>query len=74
MASKVKWRGSKPSKCDLCGTDLKEATCFYDFRTVHGSWALGCEVCFTSMGCGLGTGKGQKYSITTLEKINEVPA
>ena len=70
MASKVKWRGSKPIRCDLCGCDLKEATCFYDFCTVQGPWALGCEKCFARYGVGLGIGKGQKYSITTLEQIN----
>ncbi|OGV66912.1 MAG: hypothetical protein A2283_24290 [Lentisphaerae bacterium RIFOXYA12_FULL_48_11] len=66
---KKKWTGSTPVKCDLCGNAFKKSDCFFDFKTNAGPWCLGCEQCFKTCGIGLGSGKGQKYSVATLERI-----
>lgn len=66
---KRKWMGSTPVRCDLCSRELKDGKFFYDFRMQTGPWALGCEPCFKMYGVGLGLGRGQKYSMATLEKV-----
>ena len=66
----VRWLSRKPEKCDLCKTPLRPPEkFFYDFRTQMGPWGCGCEECFDQYGVGLGTGKGQKYDLKTLEKV-----
>lgn len=67
----VKWGGPVPDKCDLCGKpfDPERDRFFFDFRTLFGGWAVGCEVCFQEKGCGLGTGFGQQFDLRTLEKV-----
>ncbi len=52
--------GSCPTKCDLCGRELKSVC--YDARTKLGSWAWLCRECFKSYGVGLGVGQGQEYT------------
>ncbi len=71
MAKKVKWIGTTPNRCDLCGGDLNKGEHFYDFETNAGPWALGCKKCFETHGRGLGTGKGQKYKTATREQVTE---
>ena len=51
------WRGS--TECDFCGRGIKET--LYDAKTKLGPWATLCAYCYTGLGVGLGTGKGQKY-------------
>ena len=60
------WIGSPPSACDLCQTLIVDV--FYDARmpSYAGSWANVCEACFTSDGCTLGVGAGQRYQRTTV--------
>ena len=66
-----KWMGSKPASCDICGHRFKDNDrFFYDFAMRQGKWALGCEKCFKKHGLGLGNGKGQKYDLKTLEKMD----
>ena len=67
-AMKKKWMGSKPEKCDLCGKKFEEI--FIDGKTEMGPWGLLCGVCHYMYGVGLGTGRGQKYDLKTLEKID----
>lgn len=66
-----KWFGTWPANCDYCTQPLKETPdgVFYDCKTRLGPWALLCSVCFEAIGCGLGTGKGQKYDSHTREKL-----
>jgi len=49
-----------PKKCDVCNGPFMN-DCFYDARTVQGSWANMCINCFHEYGVGLGTGRGQEY-------------
>lgn len=63
----AKWL-SEVGKCDICKSEMGEF--FYDFATVMGPWALGCEACFRKYGRGLGTGLGQKYNTETREKVD----
>jgi len=65
FAVPVYWVSPVESKCEFCGTPIKNK--FYDARiktnTVNGAIAgIACPTCFTLDGCGLGTGKGQEYS------------
>ena len=42
-------------KCDICSAPAK-----YDAKTIYGSWANVCDLCFVMYTSGeLGTGKGQ---------------
>lgn len=40
-----------------------------DGCTIHGPWAYMCTQCHHQVGVGLGLGRGQKYDIVTLEKV-----
>ena len=62
-----KWIGSKPEKCELCEKPFEKF--FYDARTKWGQWGLLCLRCVERDGVGLGLGKGQKYDLATLEKV-----
>lgn len=44
--------------CDVCG---KKTTTYVDGKTKTGPWANMCLQCHMNVGCGLGTGLGQKY-------------
>lgn len=63
----VKWMGVRPEACDLCKQPLKKQ--FVDGKTVTGPWAFMCESCHILRGCGFGTGKGQRYDMETLKKV-----
>ena len=64
---KKKWMGIKPVNCNACETSFKEV--FIDGKTIYGPWALLCLECHSKIGTGLGTGRGQKYDLETLEKL-----
>ena len=68
------WQDDVPKKCDLCSHRFNSATDkhFYDFATVGGQWCVGCSECFAKRGTGLGVGRGQKYELATLKKVNHV--
>lgn len=63
-----KWMGSKPETCNLCSRPLQQQ--FIDGRTAYGYWAIMCVHCHRIVGCGLGTGNGQRYDLVTLEKVD----
>jgi len=67
VEEKVYWRGGKPEKCDLCSREL--VGWFVDGKTRMGPWAVIGKCCFKEFGVGLGTGRGQRYSLLTLEKV-----
>lgn len=69
MTKQKKWNGSWPAKCDICNTDLEEEEHFVDGVTQYGPWGLMCPECHSSVGNGLGTGRGQAYSSDTLIKL-----
>jgi hypothetical protein len=62
-----KWMGAAPETCDLCGNKLHKV--FFDAKTSRGPWGILCLPCFAMEGGALGTGAGQKYSLTTGEKL-----
>jgi hypothetical protein len=63
-----KWMGVTPANCDLCHVPL--TTEFIDGATAFGPWAIMCPACHRDQARGLGTGRGQKYDLKTLEKID----
>ena len=70
---KKKWQGEAES-CDICGESLdglSDKQWFVDGKTKHGPWAVMCPMCFETYGVGLGIGKGQKYDVKTLEKMEK---
>lgn len=70
--SKGHWLSPAPVSCDLCSTPLTLTaghTHFVDGKTRFGPWAAMCVNCHAANGVGLGTGRGQKYSLKTLEKV-----
>lgn len=67
MAEEKKWMGSEPIHCDLCGEAFTQV--FIDGKTMQGPWGLLCSVCHEVYGVGLGTGRGQMYSLVTKIKI-----
>ena len=69
---KRKWMGKKPVTCEICGHRFDDQDrYFFDFAMRQGKWALGCEPCFKKHGVGLGSGSGQKYSIRTMDKVED---
>ena len=48
-----------PKECDICHTPIVDT--FVDGKTVYGPWANMCIPCHIDVGCGLGTGRGQRY-------------
>lgn len=63
----MKWLGPAPTHCDICRVKLQKE--FVDGRTAFGPWAIMCNGCHRDQKIGLGTGCGQRYNLTTLEKI-----
>jgi hypothetical protein len=55
---KVYWLGVIDT-CDICPTKI--TTTFIDGRTRMGPWGILCPQCHKDVGCGLGTGNGQRY-------------
>jgi hypothetical protein len=69
----VKWGGEKPTVCGACEGNFDRSTSFVDgaIPTSTGPmWGLYHVTCFKSYGGKLGTGRGQKFDMKTLEKIN----
>jgi hypothetical protein len=70
---KTPWAGRMPDKCDICQKPLSVCSAgsqtFVDGATVLGPWGNMGEGCFASYGVGIGTGKGQRYSLVTGEKL-----
>lgn len=64
---KHKWSSPLPKKCEICDNKLGEF--FVDGRTIFGPWAILCEKCYESFGCGLGVGNGQKYKTSNGEGV-----
>lgn len=64
----VKWAGKLPN-CDFCNKLPEDYFYFIDGKTKYGPWAIMCPDCFIEFGVGLGTGLGQKYDTSTLEKV-----
>lgn len=62
-----KWLSPPPKECDLCHNELTNT--FVDGKTIWGPWANMCTRCHGEFGFGFGTGNGQEFSLTTLEKI-----
>ncbi len=62
----VKWVGIPPTHCEICNKPL--ATTFTDgtFGST-GHWAIFCPLCYSKLGGGYGTGRGQQYDLKTLE-------
>lgn len=58
-----KWLGTTPIVCDICKHKVTSPS-FVDGKTKVGPWALMCSDCYRSQG----TGIGQTYNTTTLEK------
>ena len=59
----VTWTNPPPAHCDLCGLAL--VTQFIDGKTDRGPWGCLCPTCHREHGCGLGTGRGQEYTLNT---------
>ena len=55
------WRGDPPKACDICHDAV--STTFVDGKTTMGPWGNMCPDCFSEVGVGLGTGKGQMYQL-----------
>jgi hypothetical protein len=62
-----KWFGEKPTKCQVCNKPLKGS--FIDGATVDGPWAIMDVSCWRLKGRGLGIGRGQRYDLDTLTKM-----
>ena len=60
MSTLADYHGEQLPKCDFCDKRAK-----YDFRTVYGPWAYGCETHYLQNRANptLGTGKGQKLQL-----------
>ena len=56
------WMGDLPETCDVCNRKI-DAT-FVDGKTQQGPWGILCLRCHKVHGCGLGTGKGQRYVLS----------
>ena len=61
------WMGTRPSSCDICRGYITKT--FVDGKTKMGPWAILCLGCHKSKGCGLGTGKGQRYELVNAEFV-----
>jgi hypothetical protein len=71
MAEKKMWHGDVPKECEACHQPFT-GNVFFDTCIRHSGrtiWGLVCAACHMKFGFGLGTGKGQKYDLTTKEKL-----
>ena len=59
---------STPKECQLCHSPSNTLDYIIDGSTPYG-WAFMCVSCHREIGRGLGMGKGQKYDLKTLEKV-----
>lgn len=60
MAAVKTWMGG--TVCDMCHKECKDV--LLDGRTNLGDWAVMCRKCHKTYGVGIGTGKGQLYTLT----------
>jgi hypothetical protein len=63
-----RWRGTPPERCDLCHRLLTWA--FVDGKTQFGIWGIMCPECHIDVGVGLGVGRGQRYELPSLRKVD----
>ena len=65
------WMGEVPDSCELCHKKWTDNVFFDACIRIGGRaiWGLVCAACHRNFGFGLGTGKGQKYDLTTKEKL-----
>lgn len=63
------WHGPRPHTCQLCNSVFPPEGYFIDGATTRGPWAIMCGYCHIDQGFGLGTGRGQRYDLKTLEKV-----
>ena len=64
-----KWRGPPPETCQLCFNKLLDYFVDGIVGKLNPKWGIVCLVCHERYGYGLGTGKGQKYDVKTLELV-----
>ena len=65
---KKRWMGARPQSCQCCGQTLREQ--FADGRhPVFGMWGIFAVTCFKRLGGTYGIGRGQRYDLKTLEKL-----
>ena len=62
-----KWLGPRPTSCEICNVPLEKE--FVDGATKHGPWAIMDRNCHKKIGRGFGLGRGQRYDLETLEKL-----
>ncbi len=58
---RTRWIGTIPTVYQI--TDTKITNEFIDGRTLNGAWAIMHPDAHKKYGCGLGTGRGQKYRL-----------
>lgn len=59
---RVVWCGEPPTRCDVTGEPIVGQ--FIDGRVRHaGQWAIMSPRTHARFGCGLGTGRGQRYKL-----------
>ena len=61
IRKKSDWKGQDPFACEVCMTPIHPDAPFIDGKTQMGPWTIMCAYCHGQKGCGLGTGKGQRY-------------
>jgi hypothetical protein len=54
-----------PIQCGCCGQPVSDGKKgeFIDGKTLSGSWTYMCPKCYERYGTGLGTGKGQRWTL-----------
>jgi hypothetical protein len=68
---KVMWLSPRPTQCNACeGSFLKHTVAFVDGWIPGVGWGVYHISCFKTHKGVLGTGRGQKYNMKTLEKID----
>jgi hypothetical protein len=62
------WMGAKPQVCQICHRFISTGFVDGKVRGMSG-WAIMCPACHDSRGCGLGTGRGQRYEAIESEYV-----
>ena len=57
---RITWRSAVPTQCQATGLAIIDT--FIEGRTVTGAWAIMHPTGHKLYGCGLGNGRGQKYT------------
>lgn len=66
------WSSPRPTECNACEGSMEKSTCFVDgaIPTSTGPmWGVFHVTCFKAHGGKLGVGRGQKYDMKTLQKV-----